>query len=154
MRGELDGAPLRAAAGHVVTSFYHRAQELPAAVERFRTFFLDANSEPANSEPPWLHSIIEAFPWTQAVPLRSAANLAGVHETHFSRAFRQHMGMTAVEYRARARVARASRLLLTTTRSLSQVALSCGFSDQSHLTRTFSERLGLAPADYRRTFAR
>jgi len=48
----------------------------------------------------------------------------------------------------------ASKLLLTTSSPLARVALSAGLSDQSHLTRLFSERLGLSPAAFRRTFAR
>jgi transcriptional regulator GlxA family with amidase domain len=48
----------------------------------------------------------------------------------------------------------ASKLLLTTTAPIASIALNAGFSDQSHLTRFFSERLGISPAGYRRTFAR
>ncbi len=153
-RSAHDETPLRKAAGDVVTSFYKHPDDLTATVRRLWAFFLDPDSEEPGREPSWLRPVIETFPWTQAVPLRNAAGIAGLHEAHFSRAFRRHMGMTAIEYRAQERIALASRLLLTTTTSLTQVALNCGFSDQSHLTRAFSERLGLAPADYRRTFAR
>jgi AraC family transcriptional regulator len=82
------------------------------------------------------------------------AALVGLHQTHFSRAFHRHMGMTAGEYRARARVRYASQLLLRTTDSISRVAAATGLSDQSHLTRLFSERLGVSPALYRQAFAR
>ncbi|MEO7201900.1 MAG: helix-turn-helix domain-containing protein, partial [Candidatus Tumulicola sp.] len=54
----------------------------------------------------------------------------------------------------RACVRYASRLLLGTTASLSRVAANAGLSDQSHLTRLFSKRLGVSPAAYRQTFAR
>jgi transcriptional regulator GlxA family with amidase domain len=44
--------------------------------------------------------------------------------------------------------------VLGTTKSISHIAMRAGVSDQSHLTRLFSERLGVSPAAYRRTFAR
>ena len=48
----------------------------------------------------------------------------------------------------------AVMLLLTTSAHLVNVAHSCGFNDQSHLTRTFGASLGLSPGAYRRAFAR
>jgi AraC family transcriptional regulator len=150
----LDNAPLRGAVDDVVRSFYLDRHELLAAVKRLQAALLDRGRERPDSRPPWLHEVIDNFSWTQPIPIQKAAAIAGVHETHFSRAFHRHVGMTPNEYRSRARIRLASELLLTTTTSLASVALSCGFSDQSHLTRAFSARLGLAPALYRRTFVR
>lgn len=144
---------LRKGVRDVIASFYSNARELHPAVGRLQgmlagTLHLD------DTRPPWLRRVMECFAWEQAVPLRAAAEIASVHETHFSRSFRRHVGMTANEYRARARIKRASELLLTSTHSLARIAASCGFSDQSHLTRTFGERVGLTPAAYRRAFVR
>jgi AraC-like DNA-binding protein len=150
----LDQQALRDAVEWVVQSFYDRTHELSNAVSNLRAALLERSGEPATERPYWLRRAIDEFPWAHAVPFREAAAMAGVHETHFSRAFRRHVGMTANEYRSRARVHLASKLLLTTTSSLARVALSAGFSDQSHLTRVFSRRLGLSPAGFRRTFAR
>jgi AraC-like DNA-binding protein len=104
--------------------------------------------------PAWLQASLASFDWTGAAPLREAARLAGLHPVHFSRAFHRHLGTTPNVYRRRARLRRASTLLLAGSASLATIAQSCGFSDQSHLTRTFSAALGLTPAAYRRTFAR
>jgi AraC-like DNA-binding protein len=150
----LDHPALRDAVESVVRSFYDCNHQLSQAVQALRAVLLQQSSQPARERPQWLCRAIDEFPWAHPVPLREAAAIAGVHETHFSRAFRRHVGMTANEYRSRARVCLASKLLLTTTSSLARVALSAGFSDQSHLTRVFSERLGLSPASYRRTFTR
>jgi AraC family transcriptional regulator len=86
--------------------------------------------------------------------LGRAAAIAGVHPTHFSRAFHHHLGITPNEYRRRARVRLASDLLLGSTISLAQIGLRCGFADQSHFTRTFTTATGIAPSTYRRSFAR
>jgi AraC family transcriptional regulator len=141
------------AARRVVTAYYRDPSSLPSEV-----LALAAALEYCRAErigvPSWLQRVIDDFDWIDAAPLREAAALAGLHETHFSRAFRQHMGMTANEYRARARVRYASKLLLGTSASISRVAISAGLSDQSHLTRLFSTRLGVSPAAYRQSFAR
>ena len=150
----LDAALLRDAVQRVVRSFYDSARELPDAVRSLQEALLQRSSEALPKRPHWLGHVIDVFPWAGTIPLREAAALAGVHETHFSRAFHRHVGMTANEYRVRSRVQLASKLLLTTTASLARIALTAGFSDQSHLTRTFRERLDLSPGGYRRTFAR
>jgi len=41
-------------------------------------------------------------------------------------------------------------MLERTDERISVIALSCGFSDQSHLTRMFRTRIGLSPAAWRR----
>ncbi len=150
----LDHQALRDAVGWVVRSFYDRTHELSDAVSNLHAALVQRSREPASERPHWLRRAIDEFPWAHTVPFREAAAIAGVHETHFSRAFCRHIGMTANEYRSRVRVRLASKLLLTTTSSLARIALNAGFSDQSHLTRVFSQRLGLSPAGYRRTFAR
>jgi AraC family transcriptional regulator len=150
----LDHQALGDAVKSVVRSFYGRTHQLSDAVTTLHAVLLQHSSQPACERPQWLRYAIEEFPWAHPVPFREAAAIAGVHETHFSRAFRRHVGMTANEYRSQARVRLASKLLLTTTSSLARIALSAGFSDQSHLTRVFSRRLGLSPAGYRRTFTR
>jgi AraC-like DNA-binding protein len=44
----------------------------------------------------------------------------------------------------------AARLLTHSVRPLAEVALSCGFADQSHLSKIFARNLGLPPGEYRR----
>lgn len=150
----VDTLALGSAVESVVRSFYARSRKLPEAVRRLRAALTQRPTEAYCDSPVWLRRVIEQFPWAQAVPLRKAAEAAGVHETHFSRAFHRHVGMTAKDYRARARLQLASELLLKTPGPIAGIALNAGFSDQSHLTRAFSQILGLSPAQYRRTFAR
>jgi AraC-like DNA-binding protein len=47
-------------------------------------------------------------------------------------------------------VEEAARRLADTDQPLAEIALACGFCDQSHLTRTFRRRTGLTPGAWRR----
>jgi len=108
----------------------------------------------STKRPLWLDPVLEQFTWCEPVPLRDAASMAGIHPVQFSRAFQRHVGLTSNEYRRLARVSRASTLLLGSTASLSRIATDCGFADQSHFTRTYTEALSLSPSRYRQVFAR
>ena len=71
---------------------------------------------------------------------------------HFSRAFKETFGQTPLAYVKVRRVRRAQALMLSTRDPLSQVALACGMSDQSHFTRLFRKVTGISPNVWRRKF--
>ncbi len=64
---------------------------------------------------------------------------------HFSRAFKRSFGAPPHAYIVRRRLERAIRLMLDSDASLSEIALSCGFTDQSHLSNLFRQHIGSAP---------
>jgi AraC family transcriptional regulator len=70
---------------------------------------------------------------------------------HFCRAFKQTFGMPARIWIRQRRIERAQGLMLTTDASLSEIALSCGMSDQSHFTRSFRRIVGESPSSWRQT---
>jgi AraC-like DNA-binding protein len=88
--------------------------------------------------------------------LRADRSLAEVAETcglsvgYFARAFRATTGLPPHRWLVRRRVERAQQLLESSRDSLSEIALSCGFSDQSHLTRAFRATVGASPGAWRR----
>ncbi|MES2185832.1 MAG: AraC family transcriptional regulator [Pseudomonadota bacterium] len=69
---------------------------------------------------------------------------------HFSKAFRASTGLPPHRWLMAQRIERARQLLLHSPLSISEIADDCGFSDQSHLTRAFSDALGLAPRQWQR----
>jgi AraC family transcriptional regulator len=77
-----------------------------------------------------------------AVARRSAA--------HFARSFKHSFGESPHAYVMRRRLEKACHLMITTSEPLSQIALSVGFSDQSHLCKRFKEALGQSPSNWRR----
>lgn len=86
-------------------------------------------------------------------PLATIAAACGLSGAHLARAFRQSTGLPPHAWLNKARVERAMVLLRERRKSLSDIALECGFSDQSHFTRVFARRVGLAPGAWRRTLS-
>ncbi|HEX5122637.1 MAG TPA: AraC family transcriptional regulator, partial [Rhodanobacteraceae bacterium] len=82
------------------------------------------------------------------------ARLAGYDARAFSFAFRNTFGMTPVQYVIERRLDRACFLIATTARDLADIAISTGFSSQSHLTSTLKNRRGITPLRLRRESAR
>lgn len=78
------------------------------------------------------------------------ATACGVSRSHLIRGFRTATGVTPYQWLLRQRIERARDLLLSTRLPLADIALACGFSDQSHMTRTFSRLTGLTPGAWRR----
>jgi AraC family transcriptional regulator len=70
---------------------------------------------------------------------------------HFCRTFKRTFGMPARVWIRHRRIELAQGLMLTTRASLSEIALNCGMSDQSHFTRSFRRIVGETPSSWRRT---
>ena len=69
---------------------------------------------------------------------------------HFSRSFKQALGESPHAYVVRRRLERACHLMIASSASLSEIALSVGFSDQAHLCRHFRQAFGQSPSSWRR----
>ena len=70
--------------------------------------------------------------------------------SHFARSFRRSTGVAPHEFLSQLRIDEAKRLMLTTKLPLADVALICGFGDQSYFTRVFSRNVGASPGAWRR----
>jgi AraC-like DNA-binding protein len=89
---------------------------------------------------------------TQTFSLAELASFCGLSKSYFSKAFKQTLGKTPRQWLTEYRVARACDLL-GTAQPIAQIALACGFTDQSHMTRVFSDTLQETPAKWRRALA-
>ena len=83
--------------------------------------------------------------------IKDLAASLGLSVGHFCRAFKCTFGMPARIWIRQRRIELAQGLMLTTAASLSEIALSCGMSDQSHFTRSFRRIVGEAPSSWRET---
>lgn len=86
-----------------------------------------------------------------ASPLRAEdlAVAAGMSTDQLERAMRSVLAVSPKQYVLRTRVEHAAFLLATTERPISDIAASCGYFDQSQLTRQFRAAIGLTPGRYR-----
>lgn len=83
-------------------------------------------------------------------PLEDVAEACGFSPRHFARAFRDSTGLTPHRWAMAARVAAAKTMMQSRAERLAEIALACGFADQSHLTRIFKRETGQSPAAWRR----
>ena len=86
----------------------------------------------------------------QRIDLAHLADLAGLSQAYFSRAFKASTGMAPYRWQLDARIRRAQALLIDTSASLDEVAEATGFADAVHFGRTFRKLTGATPAAWRR----
>ena len=84
------------------------------------------------------------------VALSDLAVTCGMSLSHFSRSFKRSTGQSPHRWRMVQRVEYGKRLLATSALPLADIALACGFADQSHFTRVFSRNVGCGPGAWRR----
>ena len=86
---------------------------------------------------------------SETIHLDDLALLSDMSGYHFHRMFRLVRGCTPHHWVQMKRIAQA-KCLLHTDMPIVDVALKCGFSSQSHLTRIFSKQVGQPPSQYRK----
>ncbi|MGX8014350.1 helix-turn-helix domain-containing protein (plasmid) [Mesorhizobium sp. ORM8.1] len=84
------------------------------------------------------------------VALADVAEACGLSAAYFARSFKQTTGVSPYRWLTFRRIELSKSLLELTDKPLAEVAVSCGFSDQSHFTRTFSRVIGVSPGAWRR----
>ncbi len=87
--------------------------------------------------------------YADELDLSELASLAGVSQSQLERRFNQLLGTSPGEYILRVRINASRSLLETTDRTIADIALSVGFYDHSHYTRTFKRQMSCSPKDYR-----
>jgi len=85
-----------------------------------------------------------------SLTLAELATATGLSPSHFARRFKVTTGMPPHQFLMQLRVERAKRMLRGGT-SIIEIALTCGFTHQEHMTRIFRRAVGMTPAAYRRS---
>jgi signal transduction histidine kinase/DNA-binding LacI/PurR family transcriptional regulator/AraC-like DNA-binding protein len=87
--------------------------------------------------------------YTESLSREDIAKSIGMSADYLTDCFRQELGITPMIYLRRYRIHQARDLLTCTDRSIMQIALEVGFSDNAHFTRTFQREVGMTPRAYR-----
>ena len=78
------------------------------------------------------------------------AGLIDLSRKHFARAFRQSTGLPPHRWLMKLRIEKAREMLASGDLPIAEIALACGFADQSHLTAAFRKATGATPGTFRR----
>lgn len=82
--------------------------------------------------------------------LEDVAGHVNISPTYFSKKFKTATGFGYREYLINIRIQQASRLLLETKMSITEIALECGFNDSNYFGDVFRRAKGISPLKYRK----
>ncbi|SEG78110.1 AraC family transcriptional regulator [Bosea lathyri] len=85
------------------------------------------------------------------IRLQDLAALVDLSQSHFSHAFKASTGVPPHQWQLQARVRRGQEMLVAGDRTLTEIAVEAGFSDQAHFTRVFRRVVGETPAAWQRS---
>ncbi|RME72897.1 MAG: AraC family transcriptional regulator [Verrucomicrobia bacterium] len=88
--------------------------------------------------------------WDQPLSQAQVAMAVGLSPAAFSRFFRRHVGRTFQAYLTEMRMSFATRELLETDRTISEIAFAAGFANLSNFNRAFRAIRGMSPREFRR----
>jgi AraC-like DNA-binding protein len=91
--------------------------------------------------------------FSEPISLAEVAGLTNMAESAFSRFFKARTGMTFIDSLTEIRLGHASRLLIDTTQSISEVAYETGFNNISNFNRIFKKRKGCTPKEFKKSYS-
>ncbi|MGB3006925.1 MAG: AraC family transcriptional regulator [Chitinophagaceae bacterium] len=87
------------------------------------------------------------------ITLTEVSKLVNMTDVSFSRFFKARTGITFMDSLLELRLGHASRLLIDTTQSVSEVAYNCGFNNISNFNRLFKKKKSCTPKDFRDSYS-
>jgi AraC family transcriptional regulator len=109
--------------------------------------FLKGGLSPRQTER--AHAFLRAH-HAENITLSDVALSCDLSPSYFIKAFKRTTGITPHQWLLRHRIERAQTMMLETETPLGEIAVACGFADQSHLTRVFKLAVGDSPGAWRR----
>lgn len=90
--------------------------------------------------------------YTQDITLEQMADYCHVSPSYFSKFFKKTIGMGFKKYLVYTKLTISENLLCTTDKSISDIALDCGFNDSNYFSTVFKQRYGIPPLKYRKNY--
>lgn len=102
--------------------------------------------------PVWLKRIEQVLQdkWNETVTLDELAAEVNIHPVTISKYFVKYQKETLSQYIRNIKIERSLSLIKNSTQTLTEIALNCGFADQSHFIRCFKQTTGFLPKDFRK----
>jgi AraC-like DNA-binding protein len=112
-------------------------------------------ASPAPQDPALLRRLLRAKDRIDAAsheawPVSRLAEVSGVSEAHFARAFKRAFGIPPHRYLLTRRIEQATTLLRDTTLDITEIAFATGWESLGTFGRTFRDITGMSPSDARR----
>jgi AraC family transcriptional regulator len=129
---------------------------IPLSVEELLIHIItgdpDRNFNKYSSAPNWLIETEEILrsDFAEKITLEMLSRQVDIHPVHLCKYFKKFFDCTISEYIRKLRIEKSLRTLLNKNTSLTEVACSSGFSDQSHFTRNFKAIMGTTPLHYKK----
>ncbi len=120
-------------------------------VQAFETM-QGAEHRQTSTRPKWVTRIDEILhdQFDQPLTLSDLSTELDLHVAHLSRDFPRYFRCNFSQYIRMIKVEKALSMLRNRKVSLTEIAVSCGFADQSHFIRCFKEFVGVTPKAYRK----
>ena len=88
-----------------------------------------------------------------SISLGEVAGITNMAESAFSRFFKTRTGMTFIDSLTEIRLGHASRMLIATTKSVSEIAYETGFNNISNFNRIFKKKKGCTPKEFKKSYS-
>lgn len=86
---------------------------------------------------------------SDSIEITDIADTALISVSECLRCFKHSIGTTPIQYVKQLRIQKAAELLSSTTLSITEVAIECGFQEMSYFSKTFKQTHGCTPSEYR-----
>ncbi|QIZ65955.1 response regulator transcription factor [Geobacillus subterraneus] len=88
--------------------------------------------------------------YAEPLTLEEVAEHVGMSPYYFSKLFKEHFGITFIDYVTNVRIERAKEALVRTDCSLKEICFSVGYNDPNYFSRVFKKQTGWSPSEYRK----
>ncbi|NLW02887.1 MAG: helix-turn-helix transcriptional regulator [Clostridiaceae bacterium] len=90
---------------------------------------------------------------SKRIMLKDLAAVAGMSPNYFHRVFSKAMGITPNEFVISRKISRARELLATTSKSISDISVICGFDNMAYFSYVFKRYSGITPSSFRTAYS-